>query len=388
MKLLLLTEFYPASDAVELTGGIEAVCYYLTQHLSRAHDVRVRALRTDGSVWEFTAVRSLPRRIRFLATTLIASLSDDFDVIEGTNQLLHPIAWVAGRLRGRPVVFLYADVLVGQWHRHFGVAGWLGEIVERVNLRLRPDHVIAISGVVREKLMRAGVPAERISVVHCGYAEALVQAIALEQPPKTTTLITVARLVPYKGVDVVLNAVRRLIDAGFAVTLEVIGQGPELPRLQRRAHDLGIADRVRFRGHLHSHAEVLRAIAGAQLFVSASRIEGFGIALLEAMALGVPFVASDIDAFREVTGGGEGGHLSRTGDSSDMARKIGLLLSNAAAYQAAARAGRERAGRFGWTQSARATASILAAVCTGQSGRQARRFPRPASHESSVDPAA
>lgn len=361
MKLLLLTEFFPASDAVELTGGIEAVCYYLSKHLNANEDVSVcvRARHTDGQVWEFTALSSLPRRIRFLATTLVGCLRDEFDVIEGTNQLLHPIAWLAGRLRGRPVVYLYADVLIGQWHRHFGVAGWLGELVERLNLRLRPDHVIAISNVVRDKLVRAGIPEDRVSVVPCGYDDALVRRVVAEGPEKTASLVTVSRLVPYKGVHVVLEAMARLVRSGHDITLRVVGQGPELARLRRQAELLCVADRVEFLGHLTSHADVLRAIARSQIFVSASRIEGFGIALVEAMALGVPFVASDIAAFREVTGGGRGGHLCQTGDAAAMAAGIAALLTQPAEYRAASESARDRANCYRWAQTAETTATIL-----------------------------
>lgn len=359
MKLLVLTEFYPATDNIELTGGIEAVCYYVGKHLGATHDVRVRALRTDGSTWAFTAVSSLPRRIRFLGATLIASLFDEFDVVEGTNQLLHPVAWIVGRIRRRPVVYLYADVLVGQWHRHFGVVGWLGEIVERITLRLRPDHVIAISDCVRGKLIGAGVPSDRISVVHCGYDEELVHRIAAERPAKRATLVSVGRLVPYKGVDVVLRAMADLVSSGFDVTLLVIGQGPERTHLQRLSQKLGVADRVRFAGHLPSHADVLRAIAASEIFVSASRIEGFGIALVEAMALGVPYVASDIEAFREVTGGGQGGYLTGPGDPAEMAMRIAGLLTQPGRYHAAGTTGRAHAAGYTWAAAAAATREVL-----------------------------
>lgn len=362
MKLLVLTEFFPATDDVELTGGIEAVCYYVTKHLSATHDVRVRALRTDGRVWAFTALSSMPRRIRFLVATLFGSLFDEFDVIEGTNQLVHPLAWIVGRIRGRPVVYLYADVLVGQWHRHFGVAGWLGEIVERVTLRLRPDHVIAISETVRRKLIRAGIPADRVSVVHCGYDDALVRRIAAERRAKTVTLISVGRLVPYKGVDVILQALARLVSSGFDLTLEVIGQGPERTRLEQLSRDLRVQDRVRFTGHLRSHADVLRAIASAEIFVSASRIEGFGLALVEAMALGVPYVASDIDAFREVTDSGRGGYLVPPRDAETMATALAVLLTQRESYRAKSAVAAERAARYTWAASAAATDRIVASV--------------------------
>src|SRR3546814_1292037 len=65
---------------------------------------------------------------------------------------------------------------------------------------------------------------------------------------------------------------------------------------------LGIADRVQFRGFVERHADVLQTVAASDVFASASQVEGFGIVLVEAMALGVPYVATDIPAHREVTG--------------------------------------------------------------------------------------
>ena len=111
------------------------------------------------------------------------------------------------------------------------------------------------------------------------------------------------------------------------VRLLVIGQGPERQRLERLAKELGVADRVDFRRVRRSPRRgAFHRRRGRGVTCSASEVEGFGIALVEAMALGVPYVVSDIPAFREVSGGGIGGALAAPGDPSAFAAALQRLL--------------------------------------------------------------
>jgi glycosyltransferase involved in cell wall biosynthesis len=285
------------------------------------------------------------------------------DVVDGSNLVVFPVAWLIAKLRRRPIVFWYPDVLIGQWRSgDFGMTGRLGEAIERFVLRLPVDRYIAISESTARKLVAHGVKPARITVIPCGYEPATVAAAALagvnrSYPP---TITVVGRLVPYKRVDVVIRALADLRDAHPDLRLEIIGQGPELPRLRRLAIELGVADRVAFSGHVDAHVDVLRRVAASRLFVSASEIEGFGIVVVEAMALGVPYVVADNEAFTEITGAGTGGALFRRGDHVDLAAQIDGLLSDDDRATAAADAGREFARRYQWHDVADATERVYA----------------------------
>jgi glycosyltransferase involved in cell wall biosynthesis len=218
---------------------------------------------------------------------------------------------------------------------------------------------IAISQSTADKLVAHGVDADRIEVIPCGYDPSVVAAIGPQPAPARPRLVVVGRLVPYKRVDLVIQALARLTARHPELELLVIGRGPEHDRLVELAHALGVADRVRFAGHLPSHSDVLREVAASTAFVSASEIEGFGIAVVEASALGCPIVVSDIPVFDEVTAGGTGGLMFRTGDATHLADQLGRLLDDAGLREASSRAGRAHAARYHWSEVAERTAATL-----------------------------
>lgn len=361
MQILVVTEFLPSSDRGEITGGVEAYCHYVGRELERDHDVTFIADRTNGERWDHASLGSIPRRLLFLLKALVQGLRTDADVVMGTNYVVHPVAWLIGVLRRRPVVFWYPDVLIGQWRNgQFGrVSGVIGELSERLILRLPVARYIAISQSTADKLVAHGIAPERIDVIPCGYDDAVVEAVGTPAPLPRPRVVVVGRLVPYKRVDLVLDAIGRLQDRCPDLDLLVIGRGPEQARLEAQARALGIADRVHLAGHLPSHVDVLREVAASTVFVSASEIEGFGIVVVEAAALGCPIVVSDIEVFREVTSDGTGGLLFRTGDAADLADKIEHLVNDPDLRAASAAAGRDHAARYRWSEIAQQTASTL-----------------------------
>lgn len=355
MRILMFTEFFPVNEDAPITGGIEARCHYIVQLLRGRHEIEVAAKLSDGSVWEYASMSSVPKRLLFLSRLLVQGLRSDADLIEGTNHVVFPVAWAVALLRRRPVVFWYADVLLGSWSRDFGPAGLIGEVVERLILRLPVSRYIAISASTKRKLVANGVPAERVDVIPCGHDPALVAAVTAEAPAPVYTICVVGRLVGYKGVDLVLEAATTVARRHPGLRVLIIGRGPDLDRLRDLAVSLGIADRVDFRGFVPAHIDVLRLMASSRLVVSASTVEGFGIVLVEAMSLGIPYVATDIDAFREFQGRGEAGLLFGRGDADDLASKIERLLDDPDLYASCAAEGRRAALDYTWQQVASET---------------------------------
>jgi glycosyltransferase involved in cell wall biosynthesis len=371
MRILIVNEYLPDSDRGEITGGVEAYCHYVGRHLRADHEVRFLSRSTTGSVWDAATLASLPGRLWFLLRALVQGLRADFDVVMGTTYVTHPVAWLIGTLRRRPVVFWYPDVLIGDWRNgQFGaVEGRMGELAERVILRLPVARFIAISESTAAKLVAHGVDAARITVVPCGYDPETVAAVE----PETTDrrrITVVGRAVPYKRIDVVMRAAARLAPELPELEVVVIGQGPELEPLGKLATELGIAHLVDFRGFVDEHRRVLSAVAASDAFVSASEIEGFGIVVVEAMALGVPYVVADIPAFREVTGGGVGGALVPPGDDAAMADELRRPLTATGQREEIVAAGRAHAARYTWAAVAAATAAVFTDVVAGRSERR------------------
>jgi len=185
---------------------------------------------------------------------------------------------------------------------------------------------------------------------------------ALGLAPGTPVLLALQRLSAYKGVEVLVDAMALLRDAGVDAVLVIAGTGPERDRLETRAAAAGVADRVRLPGFVPD--EALEAYWElADLFVFHSYFETFGLVLAEAMARGKAVVAARSTAIPEVVGDGTTGLLATPGDARAFAAAIGALLDDPARRQALGEAGRRVAAtRFQWPDVARRYEAVLGAV--------------------------
>src|SRR3989344_4500136 len=136
MKILRITEFFPATDNIETTGGVEARCYFVARELrNRGHSLEVIADRTTGSRWSHLSLKTIFTGIPFyfrLFGRSLETLGRNYDLVEGTNYTTYPFAWLVGKIRRKPVVFWYPDVFLGHWIDNIGLAGFVGEVVERI----------------------------------------------------------------------------------------------------------------------------------------------------------------------------------------------------------------------------------------------------------------
>jgi phosphatidylinositol alpha-1,6-mannosyltransferase len=157
-------------------------------------------------------------------------------------------------------------------------------------------------------------------------------------------LLTVARLVPHKGVDTAIAALATLLPRLPDLSYAVAGDGPDRQRLGRLAEHLGVAGRVRFLGAVPE--ERLPALyRAADLYVGLSReegaeAEGFGLALVEAQACGVPVVAGRSGGIPDSVQDGVSGILVPPGDALGAARSIDDLLRDPGRRAAMGGAGR------------------------------------------------
>ena len=138
-------------------------------------------------------------------------------------------------------------------------------------------------------------------------------------------LVCAGSLIPRKGHRVLLRALARCTD--FAWRLQLAGEGPEHAELARLAIELGLADRIEFSGELPPDA-MPAFLANADLFILPSFSEGRSNALLEAMASGLPVVASDIDGVTELIEDDRTGRLFPPGDDEALAAILFALLQD------------------------------------------------------------
>jgi glycosyltransferase involved in cell wall biosynthesis len=205
-------------------------------------------------------------------------------------------------------------------------------------------RIVAVSDETRADLIRlAPWRARRVIAVRNAVTPARPSpAIPPGSPPR---LLTVGRLAPEKGHATLLAALGMLARAGHPFTADLIGDGALAERLRASARRAGLGERVAFRGAL-PHGDVLRAYGGADVLVLPSRWEGCPNAVLEAMAHGLPVVATAVGGVPELVEHEVSGLLVPPEDPAALADALARMLGDAELRAAMGRAGRSRAAMF------------------------------------------
>jgi len=202
------------------------------------------------------------------------------------------------------------------------------------------DRVVAVSdAVARDLVQRYGLPPARVVTVKNGID---ADAFAAARPPAAVRaelglgpgarpIGVAARMTAQKGHAHLLDALPAVLARVPAVVCVLIGDGPLRARLEARARALGVAARCRFTG---ARADVADLVAALEVVVLPSRSEGLPFALLEAMALGKPVVATTVGGCPEVVEDGRTGWLVPPGDAPALAGAVLRLLEDAPAARA------------------------------------------------------
>jgi glycosyltransferase involved in cell wall biosynthesis len=224
------------------------------------------------------------------------------------------------------------------------------------------------------ELVRLGVPGSRITVIPCGVD---VGAFRPDGPVarrgKMPRLLAAGRLVKRKDLETILRALAdvpgaELVIAGGPPAGRLRGDA-EYRRLSRLAAELGISDRVSFRGRV-TRADMPALMRSADLVVSVPWYEPFGMVPLEAMACGVPVVASAVGGHIDTVVDGVTGALVPPRQPRELARTLRDLLASGNLPRLGAAAAERAHGRYSWERIGQDTAAAYERVCG------ARRTPR------------
>jgi D-inositol-3-phosphate glycosyltransferase len=232
------------------------------------------------------------------------------------------------------------------------------------NVGVQADAVIATCSDEAFELKTLGVPSTSISVVPCGVDLNLFTPEGpAESRGRTHRILSVGRLVPRKGVDLVIRALSLLADAGEDdIELVIVGGGavgtvdPETTRLTALARELGVADRVQLRGQL-TQTDMPAMLRSADLVVCTPWYEPFGIVPLESMACGVPVVAAAVGGLIDTVVEGVTGVHVPPRDPEAIASAIHQLLADPPLLRSLGVAGRQRIqAHYSWDRIAAETA--------------------------------
>ena len=189
--------------------------------------------------------------------------------------------------------------------------------------------VACISDYARSQLMALVGPSHwaKLRVVHCGVDVARFDLVDRAGAGREPEILTVGSVVPRKGQALLVEAVAELARRGVQARLTVVGDGPRLQELRTLAERLGVADRVTFAGAV-GQDRIGAYYQRAGLFALPSFAEGVPVVLMEAMATGLPVVASRIAGVPELVEDGVSGLLVEPGSVSSLTGALARLLSD------------------------------------------------------------
>jgi glycosyltransferase involved in cell wall biosynthesis len=392
-RIALLPSSYPPS-----LGGVEELSRHLALSLRAAGDhVEVWTGQPDDAepetveILDGLVVRRLPMplpatnwsAIHRTATTGLRSLFSLRSAVAAFRpDVLHvqcfgpngAYAVPLSRLTGLPLVITLQGETLMDDADIFDTSRVL-----RHALRTGIRHAAAVTGcsafTLADAESRFGLEAGRGSAIPNGVdladdpdgVGARTDALRAAGAPDRPYVLALGRVVEKKGFDLLIAAFAAMGPGQRAVDLVIAGSGTALPSLRQDAVALGVADRVHFVGKL-SRDDVAAMMAGAELFVMPSRMEPFGIVVLEAWRAGVAVVATDRGGAPEFVRDSVDGVLVDPFDTTGFSLAMADLLGDPVRREGIAAAGRARVGAFAWPVVAERYREVYASVVDGTGG--------------------
>lgn len=368
MKVLVATPLYPPEPGGPAT-------------YARTLETELPGRGVSVAVYPFSSVRALPKVFRHIAYAWgVFRRGRSADVILALDPVSVGVpAALAARLLRKPlVVKVVGDYAWEQGVQRFGVTDLLDVFVTKQSYGLpvrvlkwfersvarQAQRVIVPSEYLKRIVVAWGVSRDRIVVVpNAGPVLASPNKNALRGVLKYhgPLVITIGRLVPWKGVEGLVRAFSaepRLAD----VRLVVIGDGPELPRLEALVEELGAGLQVTFTGAL-THDVTMRYLKAADLFALNTAYEGFSHLLLEALTLGTPVVTTAVGGNPELIDDGVSGILVPYDDRKALASAIARVLENTPLRTRLSQGGKRAAARYTRESMVAKTAKVLKDIC-------------------------
>jgi glycosyltransferase involved in cell wall biosynthesis len=241
------------------------------------------------------------------------------------------------------------------------LASYIYLMEKPVSIIYKKHPWMVISESTKTDLVGRGIPAEQVTVIHCGIDHQLYAPDSQVHRFDRPTILYLGRLKKYKSVDHILLAAARMRAEVGDWRVVVIGEGDDRRRLEKIAGELGIEKRVEFTGFVDQQTKV-DYLRRAQVAVCASLKEGWGLTNIEANACGTPVIAADVPGLRDSVRDGKTGLLFPYGDIDSLSERLTRLLTDHVLGGKLSAGGLEWAESFHWNEAARATESLIEQV--------------------------
>jgi glycosyltransferase involved in cell wall biosynthesis len=298
---------------------------------------QIRGLGSSSFSLACRSAADYPRR----AVALARIVRDrNIDVVHGTEPIPACVGGAAGRIARRGLRVFHRQHLAFESRKLTGLsyaAAHLNDVVLACS-KASADYAVRLDRVSPSRTMVAYNGANELRPI--APEEAHQMRTSLRIGEGAHVVVSIARLDPVKGLDVLLDALpdlQRRIDAAVHVVL--VGEGRERSALSAQAERLGIAQRVHLVGH---QADVAPWIGIADVVAMPSRREAFGVAAAEAMSCGKPLVVARVGGLPEVVEDGLTGFIVEPESAADLAAGLGRILGDRGLAQSMGDAARRR----------------------------------------------
>lgn len=364
MRLVLATPLLPPDP-----GGPATYAKLLTEHLPEK-DISVEVVY-------FGSVRSLPKLVRHVAYFwLLLKRMKHADLVLALDPVSvgFPAALAARFLKKPYLIKVVGDYAWEQGRQRYGITASLDEFVNTAThppmvmllnsierwVAKRARHIIVPSAYLKRIVTAWGIPEANSTVVYNAVeykAPGIVpKEVAALQAPRITYA---GRLVPWKGVEGLIDAVHLLRSTTPEATLVVVGDGPEREKLELYARER-LQKGYRFTGAL-PHDATMATIVASDVFVLNTQYEGLSHVLIETMALGVPIVTTPVGGNVELITDSVEGSLVPQGDAGAISDAIHRFLSDPKRTSEVTAAAKKKAEQFSVSAMIEHTQSVLRA---------------------------
>ena len=389
MEILYITK----TSVVDRGGGGETRAREVTKRLAdRGHSVTILCGKTGPGLERWTEFNScnvrhvtcVPDRVlrwprvgfyaprylfAFVSFPLLLRyfITRESDVCIENMTPYPTLSIIAAKLFGIPIVAVQHEFHGWEsFEAYDPLTGCIQIVVQNILRILEYDLVIVPTTYTKDRFSEYGIPPGRIRVIPNGInAEKYRKPTMIKDDHR---LISIGRLTRRKGHDVVIRAFARISEEVPKAKLDILGTGPDKERLTRLAQELNVDDTVTFHGYVPEEEKIER-LNRASVFIFGSRQEGFGLVLLEAMAAGVPIVATHLPVYGDLISDSRHGYLVPQEDHTGLAERVVELLNDRTARAEMGETGSEQANTLSWDSTAQDTEAALRGVVSQPRGK-------------------
>lgn len=259
---------------------------------------------------------------------------------------------VAGKTLHLPVVTTVHGLYLKIWKKIAEKGNFFSKRGEMFIIKLPHDKIIAVSQMTARQIRGLGVSSKKIEVISNGVNlekfNPEVRSVKRRLGIKEDHIVAFfGRLWKVKGVEYLVKAIPSVVDEIPNVKFLMVGEGPQKESLMKLAEDLGISEHVMFHAPI-DYSEMPAYIKASDCVVLPSLMEGLPVTALEAMACGVPVVATKVGGTPEVVKDGKNGFLLEPGRPEPIAKKVIQLLRDEKLRKRMGEAGRKFVRKFDW----------------------------------------